>query len=301
MVGHMVKNAVVFGAVIAVGCGGSAVREEAPKNDPIDVQKKPAAADPKRFFGDAHGCFTMLEIGKNEVFELGGDECGERTLPASTFKIPNAIIALDSGVLKDETTVLKWDGEKRWMADWNRDHALPTSMWYSVVWFYQRIAKDVGADRYRKYLAGFHYGNEDPSGDVTKFWLNSTLLISPREQVAFLQNLYENKLPVSPKSVETVKKILELRGEAKNHVRERLPFVDKIPENVVLSGKTGSEWPNEKKTLGPTDVVGWFVGSLEKDGRRWVFASRLRSNDEKKIGPYAGQVAYDILHDRGML
>lgn len=242
----------------------------------------------------------MRELGKDDVFELGGEECAVRTLPASTFKIPNAIIALDSGVLKDENTVYKWDGQKRWMDDWNRDHALPTSMWYSVVWFYQRIAKEVGADRYRKYLADFHYGNADPSGDVTMFWLNHTLQISPREEVAFLQNMYENKLPASPKAVETVKKILELRGEAKNHVRKRLPFVDQIPDNVVLSGKTGSEWPNNKP-LGPTDIVGWFVGSIAKDGRTWVFATRLRSNDEKKIGPYAGQVAYDILHERGML
>jgi len=179
MANHMVKNVAVFGALIAVGCGGSAVREEAPKNQPMDARAKPAAVDPSRYFGSAKGCFTMRELGKDDVFELGGDECGERTLPASTFKIPNAIIALDSGVLKDETTVWKWDGVKRWHEDWNRDHALPTSMWYSVVPFYQELARKIGADNYRKYLGAFHYGNEDPSGDVTMFWLNSTLLISP--------------------------------------------------------------------------------------------------------------------------
>jgi beta-lactamase class D len=302
----MRKNVVAFGAWIVVGCGGTAVVRETPKEQAMDVPAKPRAVDTgvgvdaRRYFGDARGCFTMRELGKDETFELGGQECAERTLPASTFKIPNAIIALDSGVLKDETVVLKWDGEKRWRDDWNRDHALPTSMWYSVVWFYQRIAKDVGTERYRKYLADFHYGNADPSGDVTKFWLDSTLQITPREEVAFLQAMYENKLPVSPKAVDTVKKIIELRGEAKNHVRGTLPFVDKVPDNVVLSGKTGSSWP-DKKPLGPTDIVGWFVGSVERDGRRWVFASRLRSNDEKKIGPAAGQVAYDILHDRGLL
>lgn len=306
---YMRKNVVALGALIVVGCGGNAVRDAAPANQTkptMGVPAKPAAVnplEPSRYFGDAKGCFTMRELGKNakdDVFELGGEECAERTLPASTFKIPNAIIALDSGVLKDENVVMKWDGEKRWREQWNRDHALPTSMWYSVVWFYQRIAKDVGAERYRKYLADFHYGNGDPSGDVTKFWLNGILQISPREELAFLQTMYENQLPASPRAVETVKKILELRGEAKNHVRETLPFVDQIPDDVVLSGKTGSAWP-DNKPLGPTDVVGWFVGSVEKDGRRWVFASRLRSNDEKKIGPAAAKVAYDILHDRGML
>lgn len=295
-----------LGAALLVGCGAA---QSATTVETKPTAEKPTASaekthdsqvDPKSLFGDARGCFTMRNMGTGETFEMGGDECAERTLPASTFKVPNAIIALDSGVLKDEKTVLKWDGEKRWNEDWNRDHALPTSMWHSVVWFYQVIAKDVGTDRYRKYLADFHYGNADPSGDVTKFWLNSTLLISPREQVSFLAAMYDGKLPVSTRSVEIVKKILELRGEAKSHVRERFPFVDKIPENVILSGKTGSSAP-DKNPRGPTDVVGWFVGSVERDGNRWVFANRIRSSDENKIGPEAARIAYDILHERGML
>lgn len=292
-------------ATIVIGCGAAPTTQEtAPKAASMEQPAKPVTTastmDASRFFGDARGCFTMREMGKGETFEMGGDECGERSLPASTFKIPNAIIALDAGVLKDEKTFLKWDGKKRWNSDWDRDHALPTSMWYSVVWFYQVIAKDVGVDRYRTYLSALDYGNADPSGDITMFWLNGPLRISPREQVNFLTNMYEGKLKVAPRAVEIVKKTLELRGEAKEHVRKRLPFVDKIPENVVLSGKTGSALP-DIKPLGATDVVGWFVGSVEREGRRWVFASRIRSNDEKKIGPEAARIAYEILRERGML
>lgn len=289
-----------IGFALFLGCAGT--QATPPVNEPHheDAPAKPAAMDAKQFFGSALGCFAMREIGSGETFELGGDECGERTLPASTFKIPNAIIALDSGILKDENTVLKWDGKERWNKQWNRDHALPTSMWYSVVWFYQSIAQDVGADRYRKYLADFHYGNADPSGDVTMFWLNGPLRISPREQIGFLTAMYEGKLPVSPRSVEIVKKVLEVRGDAKEHLRAMLPFVDQIPENVVFSGKTGSALPNEKP-YGPKDVVGWYVGSVERDGHRWVFANRIRSDDEKNIGPEAARIAYEILHARGML
>lgn len=292
-------------AVIVVGCGTAPVTKNAASSTtPMDQPAKPVtpevAVDASRFFGDARGCFTMREMGSGETFEMGGDECGERSLPASTFKIPNAIIALDTGVLKDEKTFLKWDGIKRWNPEWDRDHALPTSMWHSVVWFYQVIAKQVGADRYRTYLSEFKYGNGDPSGEITMFWLNGPLRISPREQVTFLTTMYEGKLKVAPRAVEIVKKTLELRGEATEHVRKRLPFVDKIPENVVLSGKTGSAFP-DTRPLGPTDVVGWFVGSVEKEGRRWVFATRIRSNDEEKIGPEAGRIAYEILHERGML
>lgn len=292
----LTQHALVIAAWVGlVGCAAPSKRTET-----LHSEEVVEGGAVQRYFGNAHGCFTMREVGGGESFEIGGDECNERSLPASTFKIPNAIIALDTGVLKDETVVLKWDGQKRWNDEWNRDHALPTSMWYSVVWFYQVIARDVGVDRYRKYLDSFHYGNGDPSGDITMFWLNGPLRISPREQTAFLTTLYEGKLPVSTRSVDIVKKILELRGDAKPHVRKRLPFVDQIPENVVLSGKTGSAVP-DAKPYGPTDVVGWFVGSVEREKRRWVFACRLRSDDEKKIGPEAGRIAYEILRDRGML
>jgi len=301
--GRMRTLLVSLSAAVVVGCAGTpdATHTPATKMDaPAKPVSAPATLDASRYFGNARGCFTMRELGSGESFEMGGEECAERSLPASTFKIPNAIIALDSGVLKDETVVKKWDGIKRWHEDWNRDHALPTSMWYSVVWFYQGFAGDVGADRYRKYLTSFQYGNADPSGDITMFWLNGPLRISPQEQITFLTNLYEGKLPVSKRAVDIVKKILEVRGEAKMHLRKRLPFVDQIPENVVLSGKTGSIlW--DDRPLGPTDVVGWYVGSVEREGHRWVFACRIRSNDEKKIGVEAARIAYEILHDRGML
>lgn len=276
-----------------LGCG----HDGRPANEAIAPSKE-AKSDP---FGGARGCFALREIGSAESLELGGEECGERSLPASTFKIPNALIAIDLGILQDEKSVLPWDGKARWNADWNRDHSLSTAMWYSVVWYFQDIATKVGTERYKKYLESFDYGNADPSGDVTMFWLDKPLSISPREQIRFLQSLYTGKLPVSPKAMEVVKKTLELRGDAKEHVRKRLPFVDEIPENVVLSGKTGSALPDDDKALGPVDVVGWFVGAVQRDGRQWVFATRIRSNDAKRIGPEAARIAYGLLRERGLL
>ncbi|MBK9266322.1 MAG: class D beta-lactamase [Polyangiaceae bacterium] len=292
---RVMRTILVFlGVSMLAGCGG------ANEAKPV-AQAATKPIDTRDFFGEARGCFSMRELGNGETFEMGGDECGERSLPASTFKIPNAIIALDTGVLKDEKTILKWDGKKRWNDNWNRDHALPTAMWHSVVPFFQEIATQVGAERYRTYLSAFHYGNADPSGDVTLFWLeNGRLSISPREQVSFLASMYEGKLRVSTRAVDLVKATLELRGEAKEHVRDRLPFVDRIAENVVLSGKTGSAMPDSGE-IGPLDVVGWFVGAVERDGRRWVFACRLRSGDGKKIGTEAARIAYEILKSRGMV
>jgi len=278
-------------AATLVGCS-SAV--------PDTAEAPPPQPDLAAYFGGTRGCFTMFELGTKATIEYGGEECDVRTSPASTFKIPNALIGLDTGILKDESTVIAWDGVKRWNENWNRDHSLSTAMWYSVLPYFQKLAGEVGVERYRAYLAAFQYGNADPSGEVDMFWLNNTLQISPREETRFLAALYEGRLPVSEHAASTVKRILELRGEARERQRDRLPFVDELPEGARLSGKTGSHVPDEGKR-GELDVVGWFVGAVEREGRTYVFACRLRSNDEKKIGPAAAKIAHQILRDKHFL
>lgn len=274
-------------------CQGQAPEPEVPATS----ASPPSEA---RYFQGAKGCFTMIELGTNASFEIGGDECGVRTLPASTFKIPNALIALDRGII-EETTVIAWDGKERWNAKWNQDLSLPKAMWYSAVPFFQQIATKVGTERYRAFLSAFQYGNADPSGDVTMFWLNGVLQISPREEARFMAALYEDRLPVSATAAATVKRILELRGEAAEQVRDRLPFVDEIPAGVVLSGKTGSQWPDEPAQLAPLSVVGWFVGALSRENHQYVFACRLRSEDSNKIGPAAARIAFNILKEEKFL
>ena len=247
-------------------------------------------------FGGLRGCFTMIELGTNATIEYGGEECGVRTTPASTFKIPNALIALDTGVI-DENTVFPWDGKERWNPKWNQDQTLSTAIWYSSVPYFQHVAELVGAERYRAYLPAFQYGNADSSGDVTGFWLNDVLQISPREETRFLAALYEGRLPVAPRAVASVRKILELRGPSVPHVRERYSFVDQIPEGVVLSGKTGGAMPDEGAPIPPNGVVGWFVGAVERDASTYVFACRIRSSDRSKNGREAARIAYEILKD----
>lgn len=265
---------------------------------PASARSAVEATDPH--FKGVTGCFTMIELGTNATVERGGEECGVRTLPASTFKIPNALIALETGVV-EENTVIPWDGKERWNSHWNQDLSLPKAMWYSAVPYFQTIAGRVGVERYRAFLSAFQYGNADPSGDVTMFWLNGVLQISPREETRFLAALYDGKLPVSTSAMASVKRILQLRGEAVPHLRERLPFVDQIPQSVILSGKTGSDMPDEGMAVGPLDVVGWFVGALERDGKTYVFACRIRSGDRSKIGPAAAQIVYEILKEEHFL
>jgi beta-lactamase class D len=174
--------------------------------------------------------------------------------PASTFKIFNALTALETGVIADEHEVLKWDGTKRWLAVWNRDHDLASGMKYSVVWFYQEIARRVGQERMQAWIDKAGYGNRDISGGIDRFWLGKGgLRISAVEQIGFLRRLADDALPFSARSQDIVR---------------RITIVEQ-GDGYVLHAKTG--W---KQVEGETDL-GWYVGWVERDARRWFFALNI--------------------------
>jgi len=110
---------------------------------------------------------------------------GTRLSPASTFKIANTLIALETGVAPDERFRLPWDGVKRRLDSWNRDHDLRSALDASVVWYYQELARRIGAKRMREWLGRLGYGNEEMGDKVDEFWLAGPLAISALEQVDF--------------------------------------------------------------------------------------------------------------------
>lgn len=174
--------------------------------------------------------------------------------PASTFKIFNALAALETGVVADEHEVLQWDGTKRRVADWNRDHDLASGMKYSVVWFYQEVARRIGQERMQDWIDRVGYGNRDISGGIDRFWLGKGgLRISALEQIAFLRRLADGTLPFSARSQDIVR---------------RITIVEQ-GDGYVLHAKTG--W---KQVEGETDL-GWYVGWVERDARRWFFALNI--------------------------
>jgi beta-lactamase class D len=177
-----------------------------------------------------------------------------RSAPCSTFKIPNSIIGLETDVVADESFVLPWDGKTRDVEAWNHDHDLRSAIRDSVVWYYQELARRVGEKQMREWLASLRYGNQDVSGGIDRFWLGPSLRISPDEQVDFLARLHAGELPTSARSVGIVKEILVQSG----------------PPGVVYRGKTGS--CRDPQAAAPH---GWWVGSVERDARLYVFAARI--------------------------
>ncbi|MGH8174097.1 MAG: class D beta-lactamase [Rhodanobacteraceae bacterium] len=176
--------------------------------------------------------------------------------PASTFKVFNAMVALETGAVKDEYEVIRWDGVKRAFPDWNRDHSLASGMKFSVVWFYQEMARRAGAKRMQQWIDAVGYGNGDIGGGIDRFWLSGALRISAVEQIGFLRRLAAGTLPFSARSQETVRRIT---------IQESAP-------DFVLHGKTG--WATHED-IGRTEDLGWYVGWVERGGRRWFFALNI--------------------------
>ncbi|MEZ4369723.1 MAG: penicillin-binding transpeptidase domain-containing protein [Polyangiaceae bacterium] len=197
----------------------------------------------------------VLRPPRGEDILLHPDRCRTGYLPASTFKIPNSLIALETGVVSGPEHLFKWDGVERPIAAWNQDHTLRTAFQASAVWYYQRVAREVGQQRMQSWVDKLGYGNRDISPAIDRFWLDGGLRITPVEEVDFVQRLYEEKLPVSVKNQRIVKDIMR----SVDYPALRL---------FVKSGRTG--------LIAGRDY-GWYVGYLDTDAGPYFFATLLTS------------------------
>lgn len=231
----------------------------------------------KPLFKGYDGAFVIYDLKADKYIRYNEKRCAERFPPCSTFKIFNALAGLDCKVLSGADDKKKWDGKKRRIEAWNRDHTLATAMQDSTVWYFQEVAKDIGDERMKEYLHKVGYGNEDSSGGTTEFWLGSSLKISADEQVKFLTRLYNDELPFSKEAMDTVKKILIVSDDGTS----------------VLRGKTGTDM-EEGKT-----ILGWFVGYVVDDGKPYIFATNIAAKD-KSTGRLARTITRSILHSLGL-
>ncbi|MCD7936777.1 MAG: class D beta-lactamase [Tannerellaceae bacterium] len=199
-----------------------------------------------------YGSIVIYDQQNNHYMGYNLERCNEAFGPASSFKIANTLIALETGVATPQT-VFKWNGEKQRLQVWEQDVNLRQAFQISSVPVYQEIARRIGAERMQYYLRLFNYGEMDVHPDnIDLFWLEGESQITPYQQVYFLQKLYNLQLPVSRKAMEQTKAIM----------------VHEEKEGYTLSGKTGWATRQEK------DVT-WFVGYLETKGNVYIFATNL--------------------------
>jgi beta-lactamase class D len=178
----------------------------------------------KHFDGDGTaGVFAAYATGGTSIIVSDGARSRLALLPASTFKIANSIIALETGVVTDpDKDIFKWDGTVRNFPDWNRDHTLRSAIAASAIPVYQEIARRIGADRMKAYVDKLDYGNRDIGGAPNDyFWLSGNLRISPLQQIEFLDRLRRSALPVSERSQALTRDILPVTKVGESVIRAK--------------------------------------------------------------------------------
>lgn len=224
------------------------------------------------------GTFVLHEAGPNRTTIYGETRAREGFLPASTFKIPLALIGLETGAVADGNEVFAWDGKPRWRPAWERDHTLPSAMKDSVVWVFQAIARRVGRPAIRDWLARFDYGNGDLAGGTDLFWLQGAFRVSAVEQVAFLRKLAEGRLPVTARSRRNVSEALlaERCGDA------------------VIRAKTGT-------ALSSRDGIAWWVGWVERGGEPVAYFALNYRTFEATPREARFEIGHAILAEAGVI
>ncbi|MGL4344918.1 MAG: BlaR1 family beta-lactam sensor/signal transducer, partial [Cellulosilyticaceae bacterium] len=179
--------------------------------------------DLSAYFGETEGGFVLYDV-KAEQYRIHNKQKSlERVSPNSTYKIYSALIALETGVIQERDSTLVWNGKRHPYADWNQDQNIYSAMENSVSWYFQQLDSRVGRQVIQDYLEQIAYGNTNLTGGIEGYWMESSLMLSPVEQVQLLREFYTEQMVFEPRHIALVKETLKL-GE-KN--------------GVTLSGKTG--------------------------------------------------------------
>ena len=240
-------------------------------------QKEKIRNDFKGFFEANHadGSFMLYDQNADSYIYYNKPLTTEMYSPASTFKICNSLIGLETGVIKDADFVIPWDSISRSYYLWNQDTDLKTAFKNSTVWYYQELARRVGGERMNYWLQKSQYGNVDTTGGIDQFWLTGGLRISPKQQIDFLKALRNNTLPFSQRSMDIVKDIM----------------IAKDTLGYVVRAKTG--W-----SVTSANYIGWYVGYVEKGGNVYYFSTCMltRGLDDTYIRNARKEITYSILN-----
>jgi beta-lactamase class D len=254
------------------------------------------------------GCFLLLDLSTGITHVSEAQSCDLPTSPASTFKIPNSLIGLETGVTAGADAVRKWNPEKHGYAhghrqgrrvpetEWGReDLSLTEAVRQSVVWYFREQAAEVGPERMQQMLERLDYGNASIGTDVTLFWLDGSLTISGREQLDFLRRMWTGQLDVAPEHVRTLEGILtQPLKSLESRVRDPAAYEAAWSSEVEAQFKTGTNDYEDGS-------VTWLVGRLRSEARDVIFVSRVLSDEPiSQISP-ATEAALHELITLGML
>ncbi len=226
-----------------------------------------------KYFTDNNvaGCFALFNNnnGNFTVYNLARYRDSVYS-PASTFKIVNSLIGLQTGVITNDSMIIKWDGVPRSFPQWNKDLSMYEAFRVSAVPYYQEVARRIGKEKMQLWLDSLSYGtfsngraaapNQKITSAIDTFWLDNSLKITPDEQLGLVKKLYFNQLPFFKEYQQTVK--------------TAMLFEDK-PE-YKLSYKTG--WQSWDTTS--NKHLGWVVGFIEENKHPYFFVLNIESAEK---------------------
>lgn len=241
----------------------------------------------KSYYDEFHvdGSFVIYDQQKNKLIIYNQPQLKQTFSPASTFKICNSLIGIETGVIKDENFLIPWDSVVR-NPVWDKDHDLKTAYANSTVWYYQELARRVGGEKMKYWIDKVNYGNKDTTGGIDQFWLSGGLRISPEQQLEFLQKLHKEELPFSKRTLNIVKKVM----------------IERDTLDYTLRGKTG--WGGDQ-----SNDIGWYIGYLVTQDNVYYFVNCVQMESKKMedvnnailFDHSRKQIAWKIFADLGII
>ena len=240
----------------------------------------------KKFFDEKNvvGTFGLFDNGTGQfsIYNLSRFK-DSAYLPASTFKIVNSLIGIETGRIVNEKMVIKWDGVVRTFpngdtaVDWNKDLSMEEAFKVSALPYYQEVARRIGKDTMKFWLDSLKYGNHTIGGAVDRFWIDNSLKITPDEELGVVKRLYFGQLPFQKRTQDIVKKVMLRESNA----------------NYKLSYKTGLGFRENGNELG------WIVGWIEENNHPYFFVLNIEGDRNAKLMTARLEILKSILKQQG--
>lgn len=260
----------------------------------ITSEPKMIEADWSEYFRGLNGTAVIYDASNNQYTAYHSDLALVRRSPCSTFKIISSLVALEHGILEPEDSTRTWSGEIFWNEDWNRDIDFHEAFRTSCVWYYRQVIDDIGRDMMQQELEKLSYGNCDISDwegrwntnnnnrALTGFWIESSLLISPKEQVEVMERIFGDQSDYSEKTQQELRQVMLLPEQ-------------KTTDSFIY-GKTG---------MGKADGVvvdAWFTGFAERTEGTLYFCVHLGRSDGMEVSSsLARDIAIQIVSEKSCL
>ena len=256
----------------------------------IIMEPEIASADWSEYFNGLNGTAVVYDISNRRYTVYNSDLALTRSSPCSTFKIISSLIALENGIFEPEDSTRDWSGEIFWNEDWNKDIDFREAFRTSCVWYYRQVIDDIGKDVMQKELDKLQYGNCDISDwegrlntnnnnrALTGFWLESSLMISPKEQVEVMERIFGDNSGYSE--------------ETQNELKQVMLVSEQERTDISIYGKTG---------MGKAEGIvadAWFTGFAEGTEGKVYFCVRLGRTDGMNVSSLrAKEIAIQIVSD----